>query len=298
MKYDLCCIGYITLDKVVTPQKTVHMPGGTSFYFAHAIKHLSTEGFQLITALADSEMPVVDDLRTDGIEVKVLPSIHSICFENIYGEDTNERKQRVTAKADPFTIEGLQDVNARIFHLGSLLADDFSLDVVKYLSEKGILAVDAQGYLREVRGERVYPIDWTDKLEALKYIDILKVNEHEMEVLTGHKDIKQAALQLAEWGVKEVLITLGSLGSVIYAEGRFHKIPAYPPKDIVDATGCGDTYATGYLYMRNKGVSYEKAGCFAAAMSTLKLEASGPFSKTEEDVWDIIRTSPLKAEEI
>ena len=160
------------------------------------------------------------------------------------------------------------------------------------------MAVDAQGYLREVRGERVYPIDWTDKLEALKYIDILKVNEHEMEVLTGHKDIKQAALQLAEWGVKEVLLTLGSLGSVIYAEGRFHKIHAYPPKDIVDATGCGDTYATGYLYMRNKGVSYEKAGCFAAAMSTLKLEASGPFSKTEEDVWDIIRTSPLKAEEI
>ena len=134
--------------------------------------------------------------------------------------------------------------------------------------------------------------------EALKYIDILKVNEHEMEVLTGQTDIKQAALQLAEWGVKEVLITLGSLGSIIYAEGTFHKIPAYPPKDIVDATGCGDTYATGYLYMRNKGASYEEAGCFAAAMSTLKLEASGPFSKTEEDVWNIIRTSSLKAEKI
>ena len=38
-------------------------------------------------------------------------------------------------------------------------------------------AVDAQGYLREVRGEKVYPIDWTDKVEALKYIDILKVND-------------------------------------------------------------------------------------------------------------------------
>ena len=50
--------------------------------------------------------------------------------------------------------------------------------------------------------------------------------------------------------------------------------------------------------MRTKRVSYEQAGCFAAAMSTRKLEASGPFSKTEEDVWDIIRTSPLKAEEI
>lgn len=275
------------------------MPGGTSYYFSHGISHLKdTKHYQLVTALAPSEFKAVEDIRAKGIKVTVIPSHRTVYFENTYGENQDNRSQRVLAKADPFTVEQLENINAHIFHLGSLLADDFSLDVVKYLSTKGILAVDAQGYLREVRGEKVYPIDWTDKVEALKYIDILKVNEHEMEVLTGQTDIKQAALQLAEWGVKEVLITLGSLGSIIYAEGTFHKIPAYPPKDIVDATGCGDTYATGYLYMRNKGASYEEAGCFAAAMSTLKLETSGPFSKTEEDVWNIIRTSSLKAEKI
>ena len=275
------------------------MPGGTSYYFSHGISHLKdTKHYQLVTALAPSEFKAVEDIRAKGIKVTVIPSHRTVYFENTYGENQDNRSQRVLAKADPFTVEQLENINAHIFHLGSLLADDFSLDVVKYLSTKGILAVDAQGYLREVRGEKVYPIDWTDKVEALKYIDILKVNEHEMEVLTGQTDIKQAALQLAEWGVKEVLITLGSLGSIIYAEGTFHKIPAYPPKDIVDATGCGDTYATGYLYMRNKGASYEEAGCFAAAMSTLKLEAAGPFSKTEEDVWKIIITSALKAEKI
>ena len=275
------------------------MPRGTSYDFSHGISHLKdTKHYQLVTALAPSEFKAVEDIRAKGIKVTVIPSHRTVYFENTYGENQDNRSQRVLAKADPFTEEQLENINAHIFHLGSLLADDFSLDVVKYLSTKGILAVDAQGYLREVRGEKVYPIDWTDKVEALKYIDILKVNEHEMEVLTGQTDIKQAALQLAEWGVKEVLITLGSLGSIIYAEGTFHKIPAYPPKDIVDATGCGDTYATGYLYMRNKGASYEEAGCFAAAMSTLKLEASGPFSKTEEDVWNIIRTSSLKAEKI
>ena len=100
------------------------------------------------------------------------------------------------AKADPFTVEQLKDVEANIFHLGSLLSDDFSLDVVKYLSGKGTLAVDAQGYLREVRGKKVYPVDWTEKTEALKYIDILKVNEHEMEVLTGHKEVKQLRFNL------------------------------------------------------------------------------------------------------
>lgn len=111
---------------------------------------ISTEWLFIVTALADADMSVAEDIRKEGIEVKTLPSVHSVCFENIYGENQNERTQRVTAKADPFTMEGLRDVNARIIHLGSLLADDFSLNVIKYLSGKGLLSVDVQGFLRKV----------------------------------------------------------------------------------------------------------------------------------------------------
>lgn len=132
--HSLCCIGYITQDKVVTPKNTIYMPGGTSFYFAHAIKHLNANDFLLVTALADTDMGIVEDIRKEGISVKALHSTHSVCFENIYGENQNERTQRVTAKADPFTVEGLKDTDARIIHLGSLLADDFSLEVIKFLS--------------------------------------------------------------------------------------------------------------------------------------------------------------------
>lgn len=291
---DICCIGHITLDKIVTPKHTNYMPGGTSYYFSHGMSRLNDyKHYKLVTALAESEMQAVEDIRAKGIEVKVIPSRKTVYFENVYGENQDNRTQRVLAKADPFTVEGLQDVNANIFHLGSLLSDDFSLEVIKYLSGKGTIAVDAQGYLREVRGEKVYAIDWEDKIEALKYIDILKVNEHEMEVLTGYNVPELAALRLAEWGVKEVLITLGSFGSLIYAENKFHHIPAYPPQEVVDATGCGDTYVAGYLYMRNKGASYVDAGCFAAAMSTLKLEHSGPFAGTEEDILNIIKKHPI-----
>ena len=286
---NICCIGHITLDKIVTPKSTVYMPGGCAYYSAHAISQLDEKNhFQLVTAIAPTEMKSADDIRKEGISVKVLPSRHTVYFENKYGENQNNRTQRVLAKADPFTIEGLKDVEADIFYLGSLLADDFSIDVLKYLSQKGTLAVEAQGYLREVKGEDVYAIDWEGKKEAFKYIDILKINEHEMEVITGFKDPKKAAIQLAEWGIKEVLVTLGSLGSLIYAEGKSHIIPAYPPAELVDATGCGDTYVTGYLYMRSKGASYTEAGCFAAAMSTLKLEQSGPFNRTEADIWNLI----------
>lgn len=271
------------------------MPGGTSYYFSHGISHLNDwKNYKLVTSLAPSEYSSVDELTGKGLNVEIIPSKKTVYFENSYGINQNNRTQRVLAKADPFTVEKIQHIEAKIFHLGSLLSDDFSLDVIKYLSKKGILSVDAQGYLREVRGENVYPIDWCEKKEALKYIHILKVNEHEAKVLTGLDDYQAAARQLAEWGVKEVLLTLGSEGSIIYAENSFYYIPAYPPKEVVDATGCGDTYMLGYLYMRNKGVSYEEAGCFAAALSTVKLEKSGPFSGTEEDAWKIIKDSNLK----
>ena len=271
------------------------MPGGTSYYFSHGISHLNDwKNYKLVTSLAPSEYSSVDELTGKGLNVEIIPSKKTVYFENSYGINQNNRTQRVLAKADPFTVEKIQHIEAKIFHLGSLLSDDFSLDVIKYLSKKGILSVDAQGYLREVRGENVYPIDWCEKKEALKYVHILKVNEHEAKVLTGLDDYQAAARQLAEWGVKEVLLTLGSEGSIIYAENSFYYIPAYPPKEVVDATRCGDTYMLGYLYMRNKGVSYEEAGCFAAALSTVKLEKSGPFSGTEEDAWKIIKDSNLK----
>ncbi|MBQ8674230.1 MAG: ribokinase [Bacteroides sp.] len=288
--HNICCVGYITRDKVVTPQSTIYMPGGTSYYFAHAIKHLNKEGFQLVTAVSQEDMHVIDEIRKEGIDVKALPTRHSVCFENIYGENQNERKQRVTAKADPFTVEGLQDVKADIIHLGSLLADDFSLEVIRYLSGKGLLSVDVQGFLRKVEDEKVLPIDWNEKRKALKYIHILKANESEMEVLTGCNDPHEAALLIADWGVKEVLLTLGDKGSLIYAQGQFHEIPAYQAMQIVDATGCGDTYMVGYLYMRNQGGSHEEAGCFAAAMCTIKLQSHGPFCGTEAAIREIINS--------
>lgn len=282
---DICCIGHITKDKIITPRQTVYMAGGTSFYFSYAFSHLPQNvSFQLVTKLGEGEMKSVEDMRQAGIDVQVYPSRHTVYFENKYGDNQNDRTQRVLERADPFTVDEMREVNAGVYHLGSLLSDDFSTEVVKYLSTKGKISIDAQGYLREVRGEKVYPIDWAEKLEILAHTDIIKVNEHEMEVITGLTDPRAAAKCLAEWGVKEVCVTLGSEGSIILAEGKFYDIPAYEPKEIVDATGCGDTYSAGYLWCRAQGMGFEESGKFAAAMCTLKLEHSGPFDGSIDDV--------------
>lgn len=98
-----------------------------------------------------------------------------------------------------------------------------------------------------------------------------------------------AAKLIHAWGVTEVIITLGSEGSLVYVDDTFYEIPAYAPHEVVDATGCGDTYSAGYLYKRLQGATPTEAGKFAAAMCTIKLEHNGPFNRTIQDVERIMK---------
>ena len=54
---DICCLGHITKDKIITPRKTVYMSGGTSFYFSYAFNCLPDKvSFQLVTKLGEEDM--------------------------------------------------------------------------------------------------------------------------------------------------------------------------------------------------------------------------------------------------
>jgi len=261
----------------------MHMPGGTAYYFSCALSKLDVR-YLLVTALAPAEMHYVTDLRKKGIEIQVQSSNHTVYFENIYGENQDDRSQNVLETADPFTMGELDEVNAKIFHLGPLLAGDISIALIKALALKGRISLDAQGYLRRVENQKVHPTDWPGKVEALKYVDILKADVAELHALTGCDQVSKGAMLLADWGVKEVVVTNGSKGSVIFSDGAFHAIPAYQPETVVDATGCGDTYMAGYLYQCIKGAGIQQAGEFAAAMAGLKTAASGAFEGSEADV--------------
>ncbi len=297
---EIICIGHITHDHIVTPDIDLHIPGGTAWYFAWGMQALADSDpepcspYRLITAVGEEDMTAVEQLRNAGVRVEVLPSPATVYFENKYGANMNNRQQRVLSKASPFTWDRLEPllegVDQPYFILGSLLADDFSLDVIRHLHQIGKVVVDVQGYLREVVGEEVRATDWPQKQEALQYVDVLKTNEYEMDVLTGEDDPVKAVHKLGQWGVGEVLLTLGDLGSFIYRrmENCTTRIQSFPPRKLVDATGCGDTYTMAYIYRRTQGASVLDAGRFAAAVATLKLERSGPFNGTVQQVRSIL----------
>ena len=286
--YDICTIGHITLDKVVTTQSVKFMPGGTSFYFSKALQNFDLK-YTLVTALGSEEQYIVDGLRESEIEVHALLSDFTVHFENIYSQNQDHREQNVLSMAASFDVPQMPEIDAKIFHLGPLLSDDISVELVKHLAKKGQVSLDIQGYLRYVKDKKVFYTDWADKEEALPHITYLKANEFEMQAVTGLTDVHEGAKYLAELGVREVIITLGSHGSIIYANGVFYEIPAYKPAAVVDATGCGDTYMAGYLLQKVRGASIQEAGEFGAAMATLKIESSGPFFGYPDMVEKVIK---------
>lgn len=286
---DIICIGHITHDRVITPEKTVDMAGGTAFYFANALNCLPRNvSFGVLTKVGDDAMKEVRRMRKRGIAIEALKSRHTVCFENRYEANQNHRTQRVTATADPFSEADVLGLEARVFHLGTLLQNDFPLSVARLLKEQGKLSVDLQGYLRRVEGELVVASEWAERDVVLRLCDIVKLNEYEMKTISGSTDARRAARLLSSYGIGEVIITLGSEGSLILKDGIYYDIPAYKPTQLVDATGCGDTYSAGYLYFRTLGATPLEAGKMAAAMCTKKLECSGPFASSLGDVSNIV----------
>ena len=83
-------------------------------------------------------------------------------------------------------------------------------------------------------------------LEGLAYADLVKVNETELEFITGYADFDAGSQWLLEHGVRLVVVTRGTQGSY-FNDGRAKGfVPAFQV-ETVDATGCGDAFVAGLL---------------------------------------------------
>lgn len=277
--FDICVIGHVTRDIVRVGGVRKEMTGGTAYYASIALNSLGLKVAVITkTSLADRNA-LLSELENLGIAVCWQESEETTTFENIYDEkNLDGRSQKVRAIASPFSAADLGDIDAKIFHLGALNNAEISSDFWPELGRRGrLVCLDAQGLVREVTpAGDVRNLDWRDKKKRLGSIDILKVDRQEATILSGEDDPERAAVVLAGFGSREVIVTAGSQGSSIYADGKFYKIPAVPVPKAIDPTGCGDTYVAGYLYQRLQSEDIEQAGRFAAAVASAKLANFGP----------------------
>ncbi|MER6182191.1 ribokinase [Streptomyces sp. NPDC001652] len=111
-------------------------------------------------------------------------------------------------------------------------------------------------------------------IELLAATDLLIPNEHEASTLTGRTDPHAAAIALLD-EVPEVVVTLGSAGSLYvsrYAEP--FTVPA-PQVAAVDSTGAGDTFAGALAVALGEGRPMREALKWAAAAAAISVQRAG-----------------------
>ncbi|RLB83476.1 MAG: ribokinase [Deltaproteobacteria bacterium] len=288
--FDVCVIGHITRDIIRVGRTTKATHGGTAYYTSIALKRLGLRVAVVTGVAKEDKIPLLRDLRAETIAIFCKKSEATSVFENTYdGEDLDARIQRIESIATPFLPEDVARISATAFHLGPLTRQDIPLQILKQLTAKArIVSLDVQGMVRPARVGVVSEEDWPEKQKGLACVDILKTDEKESLILSGQKVVDRAAEVLASLGPKEVIITMGSRGALIYAEQTLHRVGCCPLRKTGYPTGSGDTYMAGYLYQRLKGTAPERAGRFAAAVASLKMKHLGPFRGREEDVQAVL----------
>jgi sugar/nucleoside kinase (ribokinase family) len=98
-------------------------------------------------------------------------------------------------------------------------------------------------------------------------IDILFANQAEIEMLAGvpHLD---SAVQAVRGKVETLVVTRSEHGALATRGSERVDIPAEPVREVVDTTGAGDLFASGFLFGDTRGKSLEQSlrlGAIAAA---------------------------------
>ena len=81
----------------------------------------------------------------------------------------------------------------------------------------------------------------------LEYVDIIKISDEEINLITDEDSYQSAAAELIEKGISCVIVTLGSKGAYV-ATAASSVISPCPEIKVVDTTGAGDSFMGGFLY--------------------------------------------------
>jgi sugar/nucleoside kinase (ribokinase family) len=282
-RFDLVTVGNYTKDTIVTRTGTRHVHGGGFNYAAHAAKVTGLD-VGAVTRLAEPDREAVELLEAAGVTVFPRFTRSSTIMRLEYPTDNvDQRILTVADTAGSIEVDEVAGLESGAFLVSPSIRGEVPLETVEAMRRPGVLlGLDLQGYIRIRRDDgRLLHTPWPEAREILRHVDVLKSDAVEAESLTGETDHRRAARALEALGAREILLTHRD-GIVVLAEGRFHEVP-FRPRELRGRSGRGDTCLGSYLSARLSKPPRE-AVRWAAALTSLKLEAEGAIRRTREEV--------------
>ncbi|NHI88506.1 MAG: hypothetical protein EAX87_03225 [Candidatus Thorarchaeota archaeon] len=276
-------------DLVVIGNPTFHNGrlSGPSIYSAATAAKIGIEQMAIVssvtTTLADAfisgadelgipEYFIVDAKEKEGVEINnpsinhdssiiVIPS--KISIRSIPEEFLNSQAILLSPSLQEITPEFIEWVCS-------------STDTLVFLDPQ-LRKLNSDGRLEFIREFSV-----AEKTES--YLDIIKSNQLESELLTGESDPYLAAELMVQWAAEACIITFGKKGCLTYDGTDFNHIPAFPTEE-VDPVGAGSVFLASFASQSINGMPIVDCGVYASSIASLKVESLGmDFSIRESEV--------------
>lgn len=148
----------------------------------------------------------------------------------------------VNLRSDEISEEQLK--NTRFLHFGSVSlttdpARTATLHAAETAKKHGAIISYDPNYRASLWSDEATAIQ--RMLEPLPMVDVLKVSDEELPLLTGTTDLEEGSAMLAAKGIRLVLVTLGANGAFYRFGTHTGHIPGVKVK-VGDTNGAGDTF--------------------------------------------------------
>ncbi|MCI9316727.1 MAG: carbohydrate kinase [Oscillospiraceae bacterium] len=258
---DITAIGEILIDLTQTGKNGAGVPtfaanpGGAPANVAVAAARLGCSTAFIGKVGADSLggylRQVLEENGVDHSGLQVGESATTMAIVSI--DETGERSFRFLRGADcemvPEDVDEKMAQNSRILHFGSVsltqgIARSATIFTARAAHRAGMLVSYDPNYR---------PALWRTKRDALEWmslplplVDIIKLSEEELPLLTGSEDLEEGSRALEEQGIRLIMITLGAKGAFCRWQGESFTVPSVPAK-VADTNGAGDTFMGAVL---------------------------------------------------
>ena len=275
----LVLIGPACEDLIIIGDEESSKVGGASFFQSFVYEEYYDDYLAIMNA---SNVDLIDEFP-DKSKVKLILKDETHHFINEYPDKGNldMRKQSTNFADIPILADEIKNIldeceiddgDIDAFVLTPLNSNDFPIETLKFLKTFDVpIFISLQGFLRFKDENNSMILKLFDDLKYVFDIsDTIFMDEGEFDII-----------KCGKFEGSTLVITNGSKGSrIIDSNDTTIKINAVKCNNIVDATGCGDTYMAAYISARLKNKTFKNSADFASKIASKKLENFGPYKKS------------------
>jgi len=283
MTPEIVFIGHIVREMIQFPDRMVGPVLGSPAAYGSVVAGRLGASVGVVTRIGPDMPPeLLLPFRDAGVDTQGIrrDAEYTTASLLIYAP-SGDKEIRYPHQAAPLRRDDIPAdyLSARGFHVCPMDWDMPLEEIVRLRGLDVILSVDLGGY--GGAHSRVHPgRDEQEDPVALAYLvgqfDVVRASVEDCRHLLGPVEgrLESIVLRFVEWGAKVGIISLGAQGVLLATRDGHSRIPALPG-DVVDTTGAGDSFSSGFLVEYLRSGDPERAAWFASATAKHVIEGTG-----------------------